>query len=313
MRLAAAGLGRISRYHRAALRFCPSIELTSAFDRNATTLSQLPSYIRRAASFDDLLMDDDVDAVLIATPTPTHEDLALRAIEARKPILIEKPVTLSSNSFERLRDAACSGEVPVFALFHAAYGFEVAAARTVVGAACDSTIAWHSAFHDPYESDPDARATLVNSWIDSGINALSVVQTVLGRAPLSLAFSSHTPAGAIWATACSVQTFELQPPWSGLVTLECNWRARASRKSTRLVLSSGQRLVLDHTEEALLQAASDDKGFVTTNYRNRRPRLVNQYVRAFADALATVEAGHSNWEFSAACHHPYFSAFEEER
>jgi predicted dehydrogenase len=43
-----------------------------------------------------------VDAVVIATPVPTHYDLARRAIEAGKDVFVEKPMTLALDDAERL-------------------------------------------------------------------------------------------------------------------------------------------------------------------------------------------------------------------
>ena len=310
MRLAIIGTGRVSEHHLAALALCPDIRIVSGFDSNPRRLSSLPPHARREASLEDLLRNPDVQTVLIATPTSTHEHIALKAIQASKSVLLEKPAALSPGSFERIRDAALSESIPVFALFHAAYGSEVEAARAALASSpAGSLLAWHSAFHDPYERNARARASLLNSWIDSGINALSVVRTVLGGVRLRCSFSSHTPPAAHWATSSSVQTFEVAGAWSGLVTIECNWRARNSHKSSRVVFGSGQRLVLDHTNQALLRAEPNDVDYVTESYRNLRPRLTNHYIRAFADAAAAVSAGRSNWEFSAACHYPYFSAF----
>ena len=314
MKLAIVGVGRASIHHLAAIDLCPDLRLISGFDTDPTRLALLPTHVRRETSLDDLLHNPEVEAVLIATPTPTHAHIALRAVAARKPVIIEKPAALSPVSFQRLREAATSAGIPVFSLFHASYGAEVEAAREAIPSnPRESTVAWHSAFHDPYESDVDARSSLVNSWVDSGINALSVVQTVLGVVHLRHSFSSHTPPAESWATVGSVQTFEVAGPWSGLVTIDCNWCSGVNHKSSRLVLGSGERLVLDHTGQALRRAPRDDPEYATTSYRNNRPRLTNHYVRAFADAATAVAAHASNWEFSAACHRPYFCAFGGEQ
>jgi predicted dehydrogenase len=52
---------------------------------------------RGAAQYEDLLAAD-VDAVVIATPAPSHADLALRALAAGKHVLVEKPLALSSGA-----------------------------------------------------------------------------------------------------------------------------------------------------------------------------------------------------------------------
>ena len=54
----------------------------------------------------DLCNDPNVDAVVIATPVETHFDLALAALRAGKHVLVEKPITASSDEASRLIDEA---------------------------------------------------------------------------------------------------------------------------------------------------------------------------------------------------------------
>ncbi len=53
-----------------------------------------------------LLADDRVDAVIIATPAPTHYEIARAFLEAGKDVYVEKPITLHAEEAERLRDLA---------------------------------------------------------------------------------------------------------------------------------------------------------------------------------------------------------------
>jgi predicted dehydrogenase len=57
---------------------------------------------RVTASFDDLLTDDTVDAVVIATPVPTHHALAKQALEAGKHVFVEKPPAMRGDEMEEL-------------------------------------------------------------------------------------------------------------------------------------------------------------------------------------------------------------------
>jgi len=57
---------------------------------------------RMAADFDELLNDPELEAVVIATPAPTHYDLAKRALEAGKHVLVEKPPALNAADAEDL-------------------------------------------------------------------------------------------------------------------------------------------------------------------------------------------------------------------
>jgi len=56
--------------------------------------------------YDEVLADERVEAVAIATPANTHLPLALAAIEAGKHILVEKPLALSSADARTIAEAA---------------------------------------------------------------------------------------------------------------------------------------------------------------------------------------------------------------
>jgi predicted dehydrogenase len=54
----------------------------------------------------DIFSDPKIDAVVIATPVSTHFDLALAALKAGKHVLVEKPMTVSTEEALRLMDEA---------------------------------------------------------------------------------------------------------------------------------------------------------------------------------------------------------------
>jgi predicted dehydrogenase len=59
-----------------------------------------------ATSLDDLLADQRLDAVVLATPVPTHARLATRVVEAGKHCFVEKPLAQSATEAEEAVDAA---------------------------------------------------------------------------------------------------------------------------------------------------------------------------------------------------------------
>ena len=58
------------------------------------------------ADFDDVLGDAAIEAVILATPAPTHADLAVAALEAGKHVFVEKPLALSVRDGLRVATAA---------------------------------------------------------------------------------------------------------------------------------------------------------------------------------------------------------------
>ena len=57
---------------------------------------------RVTGDFDEVLGDDDVDAVVIATPVPTHYELTRRALLAGKHVFVEKPPAMRGSEMEEL-------------------------------------------------------------------------------------------------------------------------------------------------------------------------------------------------------------------
>ena len=56
--------------------------------------------------FEEVLRDDTVEAVSIATSAPTHAALAVRALQAGKHVFVEKPLALSSADARAMAAAA---------------------------------------------------------------------------------------------------------------------------------------------------------------------------------------------------------------
>jgi predicted dehydrogenase len=54
------------------------------------------------AELDEVLADDSVDAVVVATPVPTHYALAKRALEAGKHVMVEKPPAMRAAEMDEL-------------------------------------------------------------------------------------------------------------------------------------------------------------------------------------------------------------------
>jgi predicted dehydrogenase len=65
---------------------------------------------RLAATLDDPLADGSVDAVVIATPVPTHYELAKQALAAGKHVFVEKPPAMRGEEMEELVELARAGE-----------------------------------------------------------------------------------------------------------------------------------------------------------------------------------------------------------
>ena len=70
-------------------------------ERLAGAAARYPA-ARATTSFDELLQDEAVEAVVVATPVPTHAELARRALVAGKHVFVEKPMAMGAEDAETL-------------------------------------------------------------------------------------------------------------------------------------------------------------------------------------------------------------------
>lgn len=108
LRLAVLGCGKAARLNAAVLRRLGGVDLCCA-SRDASRARAFGSEVGAAATFgsyEAALASPDVDAVLVATPPATHRELARRALEAGKHVVLEKPPVLRAAHLDELAEAA---------------------------------------------------------------------------------------------------------------------------------------------------------------------------------------------------------------
>jgi predicted dehydrogenase len=87
----------------------PDAELAWCCDASGAARERTAALVpgaRMSDRFEDLLEDDTLDAIVLATPVPTHADLATRVLEAGKHCFVEKPLAQSVADAERAVAAA---------------------------------------------------------------------------------------------------------------------------------------------------------------------------------------------------------------
>lgn len=117
------GTGRIGDMHAEIVASQPDAAVTWCFDvdesRAAATAKKVAG--QATTDVDRVLEADDVDAVLIASPTNTHVEMILRSAEAGKPILCEKPIDVDINKVEECREKLKAFDVPIQLGFNRRY------------------------------------------------------------------------------------------------------------------------------------------------------------------------------------------------
>ncbi len=128
------GAGFISRYHLEGLRSAGA-DVRSVCSRklaNARARSDEYDIADATDDLDRLLSRDDINAVVIATPDATHEELTIRAAAAGKSILLQKPMGLDVGQCRRMIEAAENHGVGLYVSFMHRYFEEVQALRSLL-------------------------------------------------------------------------------------------------------------------------------------------------------------------------------------
>ena len=108
VRVAVLGVGMMGQDHaRRLVQLTKGAELVVVSDVDAARTDAVAAEFGVRAVHDPVaaIEDPEVDAVVIATPGFTHEDLVLRAIAAGKPTLCEKPLTTSPQTSRAVVEA----------------------------------------------------------------------------------------------------------------------------------------------------------------------------------------------------------------
>lgn len=102
MNIGIVGLGHLGKVHLKLAGEIPEFNVSAVYDIDKTVLSNLAyqNNLIISESYDELL--NHCEAVLIITPTPTHFDIAARAIKHGKHVFIEKPATDNPDDTKKL-------------------------------------------------------------------------------------------------------------------------------------------------------------------------------------------------------------------
>ena len=107
-RLGIVGFGGMGNWHRELIESgIENLEIAGMFDIKEERQEAARALGYRAyESLDALLADETVDMILVSTPNDCHKPIAIKAMEAGKNVVSEKPVTLSSEDLLEMIDAS---------------------------------------------------------------------------------------------------------------------------------------------------------------------------------------------------------------
>lgn len=182
------GAGRIGKVHAKAIDRTRETTLVAVADVFAEAAQEVADEAQaEVRSIDAIIGADDVDAVLIATPTDTHADLIQRAARAGKAIFCEKPIDLD---VERVR--ACLQVVEetgthLMVGFNRRFDPNFAAARAQIDAGAIGDVEMVTIIsRDPGPPPPSYLERSGGMFKDMTIHDFDMARFLLGEEPVSV-------------------------------------------------------------------------------------------------------------------------------
>ena len=103
---AVIGHGGMGHFHSHRMVESPELDFIGAFDVIPSRTSDLHEGGKAFESMDELLADDRISLVTVATPNDVHKEIVIRALEAGKNVVCEKPVTMTLADLDDMIAAA---------------------------------------------------------------------------------------------------------------------------------------------------------------------------------------------------------------
>ena len=88
-------------------------EIVALFSRREEQAKKIADELRiphRTTDYQALVQRDDIDAVVVSTPTSTHHEIVLAALQAGKHVLAEKPLAMTTAEAQDMLDAAAASD-----------------------------------------------------------------------------------------------------------------------------------------------------------------------------------------------------------
>jgi predicted dehydrogenase len=207
-------------------------------------------------SVDDLLANPDIDAIAIATPVSSHFELAMKALRANKHVLVEKPLTTSSEQAYRLIDEADKRNLVLMVDHTFVYTGAVRKIKQLVDAGQLGKICYYDSVRvnlGLFQHDIDV------IW-DLAVHDMAIMDFIFDSRPVSItAVGMNHIEGARENIAYITVLFENEL----IAHINVNWLSPVKMRRT-LIGGSRQMIVYDDLD-ASEKVKVYDKGVTVTN------------------------------------------------
>jgi predicted dehydrogenase len=227
MRFGLIGAGAIGKIRADALAKSAVCEMVAISDLDEARARAVAPDATFYAHANDLIASTDVDAVIISTPPPLHEPLAVAAASAGKHVLVEKPMAASPEACERMIHSAREAGTLLSVGYNHRYFEALKLVRDVVASGDIGTLSHvraytgHSGlaeFKAPWMYDKQVMGG--GALMDNGTHVIDLVRYVMGDPTEVFGFATHK----VWGLGVEDEAIALLRTADGVTaSIEASW------------------------------------------------------------------------------------------
>jgi myo-inositol 2-dehydrogenase/D-chiro-inositol 1-dehydrogenase len=249
----------------------------------------------------DLIADSNVDAVLVASWGPTHEEYVVASIEAGKPVFCEKPLATTKDACKRIVDAEMAGDLHLVQVgFMRRYDAGYLQLKAALGdGGIGQPLLMHCAHRNP--SVPPYGFTTEMMVSDSAVHEIDLVRWLFEeeivatsilkpRRSSKAAEDLHDPLIVLLEMASGV-----------LVDVEVFVNATYGYDIRGEVVGERGTVALGDADDSVVRLSGQRNSRIPADWRERFIRTYDRELQDWLDAAsAGTSAGPSSWDGYAA-------------
>src|SRR6266508_1990731 len=234
----------------------------------------------------DLIGDGDVDAVLVASWGPTHEEYVIGSIEAGKPVFCEKPLATTREACLRIVDAeVASGRRLVQVGFMRRYDAAYRALKaTLDGGAVGAPLLMHCAHRNP--SVPPYGFTTEMMVSDSAIHEIDLVRWLFDEEIVATGIMKPRRSSKAGAELQDPLTVLLEMASGVLVDVEVFVNATYGYDIRGEVVGESGTVALGNANGTVMSLGGQRSSRVPADWRERFSRTYDAELQDWLNAVA---------------------------